>query len=102
MSGSVPRREPGRRPGERRTQTRVIAADPACRVGGDGGRNGGRGRATVTDCAARRSQMARSIRRFALPSSSSLCILMRLGPGERRDPLHGKSKMLSGFAIFLA
>jgi type IV secretory pathway protease TraF len=30
-------REPGRRPGERRTRARVIAANPACRVGGDGG-----------------------------------------------------------------
>lgn len=64
-------REPGRRPGERRTRTRVVAADPACRIGGDA-----LGYVEVTaqpiPIARLASQIARSTKRFAFPSSSSL------------------------------
>jgi len=33
--GPLTLREPGRRPGERQTRTRVIADDPVSRIGGD-------------------------------------------------------------------
>jgi len=64
-------REPGQGPGERRTRTRVIAADPACRIGGDALGHVEVAAQPVT-IARLTYQIARSIKRFAFPSSSSL------------------------------
>lgn len=79
-------REPGRRPGERRTRLRVTAADPACRIGGGvpSGRvkpcNRCRMRGPLSHCALHQTL------RFAFKFKPR--ILMGFAAGERRDALH--------------
>ncbi len=69
--GPLTFRQPGRKPGEHRTQARVIAADPVGRIGGDPRRPRTlpHNRSRLRDPGL---QIARSIKRFAFPSSSSL------------------------------
>ena len=89
------------RPGERRTRTRAVAADP---LAGSAATHLGdwmeSGRATVSDCAAHVLDRAFH-QALGLSFQFKPRILMGLAPGQRRDPLH-EIKDAFGLAVFLA
>jgi len=101
MSGSVPSRAGAAGPGERRTQTarhRRRSGLPDRRR-----RTGVRESLPAQPIAIARLtlQIARSINALAFPSNSKPRILMRLGSGNCRNPLH-EIKDAFRLAIFLA